>query len=160
MHFLAFAFKRAHYTSLRLGRKYASPFALTPARFDMLYAIRFQQNQSQASIARLLGVAGVTVSRMLRKLEALGLIRRATWLRLDRRKKLVSITALGKKLLSLTTRKMKRKPMQRAFMRVIPPDERFDAFMAVDELHSTVQAMMTKLGDCASLQYPTWHPDD
>ncbi len=126
----------------------------------MLFAIRLERSQCQASLARMLGVAGVTVSRMLRKLEALGLIRRETWSWFDRRMKLVSITALGKKLLSLTNRKMKRRSMQRDFMCVIPPDSRFGAFLAVDELHSTVRSMMRSLGDRATLQYPTMHPDD
>jgi DNA-binding MarR family transcriptional regulator len=160
MHFLAFAFKRAHYTSVRLGRPHAVRFGLTPARFDMLYAIRLERSQCQASLARMLGVAGVTVSRMLRKLEALGFIRRETRSWFDRRMKLVSITALGRKLLSLTSRKMKRRSLQRAFMRVIPPDPRFGPFFAVDELYSTVRSMMQRLGDRATLEYPTMHPDD
>ena len=163
MHFLTFAFKRAHHTSLRLAGPFATRFGLTPARFDMLYAIRLERNQSQASIARRLGVSGVTVSRMLRKLETLGFIKRIrplAWAYFDRRTKLVSLTALGKKLLSLTTRKMKYKPLQRALMRAIPPDRRFGPFFALDHLHTTVRSMMRKLGDMASLQYPTWHPDD
>jgi DNA-binding MarR family transcriptional regulator len=160
MHFMAFAFKRAHYTSLRLGRQYAKPFGLTPARFDMLYAIRREKNRSQAFLARTLGVAGVTVSRMLRKLEALGFVRRRGPEWPDRRVKRVRITKLGRRHLHLVLRKLKRWPMQFAFMRAVYCEKRFSRFLALDDAHTLVCDMTKRLGDGASLDYPTWHPDD
>jgi DNA-binding MarR family transcriptional regulator len=160
MHFMAFAFKRAHYTSLRLGRKYAERFGLTPARFDMLYAIRRDKNRSQAFLARTLGVASVTVSRMLRKLEALGFVRRSAFAWPDRRMKRVRLTKLGRRHLHLVLRKLRRRPMQFAFMRVMYRQNGFSRFLALDDFHTLVSHVNEKLGDRASLQYPTWHPDD
>jgi DNA-binding MarR family transcriptional regulator len=160
MHFMAFAFKRAHYTSLRLGRKYAARFGLTPARFDMLYAIRRDKNRSQAFLARTLGVAGVTVSRMLRKLEALGFVHRSAFGWPDRRAKRVRLTNLGRRHLQLVLRKLKRRSMQFAFMRAIFCQKGFSRFLALDDFHSLVSRINERLGDRASLRYPTWHPDD
>jgi DNA-binding MarR family transcriptional regulator len=160
MHFMAFAFKRAHYTSLRLGRQYAKPFGLTPARFDMLYAIRRDKNRSQAFLSRTLGVAGVTVSRMLGKLEKLGFVRRGERRWPDRRIKRVRITKLGRRHLYLVLRKLKRWPMQFAFMRVVTCETGFSRFLALDDAHSLVTGITRRLGDRASIHYPTWHPDD
>jgi len=160
MHFMAFAFKRAHYTSLRLGRQYAKPFGLTPARFDMLYAIRRDKNRSQAFLARTLGVAGVTVSRMLAKLETLGFVRRVGPESPDRRVKRVRLTKLGRRHLHLVLRKLKRWPMQYAFMRVMSYVKGASRFIALDDAHALVADVSRRLGDRASLRYPTWHPDD
>ena len=160
MHFMAFAFKRAHYTSVRLGRQYAEKFGLTPARFDMLYAIRRDKNRSQAFLARTLGVAGVTVSRMLRKLETLGFVKRRGPEWPDRRVKRVQITKLGRRHLHLVLRKLSRWPMQYAFMRVLSYERGDSRFIALDDARSLVTNMTRRLGDGASSIYPTWHPDD
>jgi DNA-binding MarR family transcriptional regulator len=161
MHFLAFEFKRAHYTALRISRPIAAKFGLTPARFDMLYAIRYERRVSQAEVARALGVSGVTVSRMLRRLEELGFVRRLTHRLPDRRTKHPRLTRLGRRMLFLTLGILKTKPLQRAFMRASQWRSLTDeAFMAVDDLYSSVGAMMRRLGDRAALHYPTWHPDD
>ncbi|MEO9231982.1 MAG: MarR family transcriptional regulator [Polyangiaceae bacterium] len=157
---MAFAFKRAHYSSLRLGRQYAEKFGLTPARFDMLYAIRRNNSRSQAFLARTLGVAGVTVSRMLQKLEALGFVRRGGPEWPDRRVKRVQITKLGRRHLYLVLRNLKRWPMQFAFMRAVFCRKGFSRFIELDDAHSLVRGMSKKLGDTAPLIYPTWHPDD
>jgi DNA-binding MarR family transcriptional regulator len=160
MHFMSFAFKRAHYTALRLGRQYAEKFGLTPARFDMLYAIRRDKNRSQAFLARTLGLSGCTVSRMLGILEALGFVRRIGPQSPDRRVKRVRLTKLGRRHLHLVLRKLKRLPMQFAFMRVMTGEKGFSRFLALDDAHSLVTDMTERLGDSASLIYPTWHPDD
>lgn len=160
MHFMAFAFKRAHYTSLRVSRKYAEPFGLTPARFDMLYAIsRNRLELSQASLARVLGLSDVTVSRMLRMLEGLGLIRRSVYWR-DRRAKSVWLTNAGRRRLYLVLRKLKRRPLQFAFMRVVTCAKGFSRFLQLDDAYWLVRRMTERLGDGATLKYPTWHPDD
>ena len=161
MHFLAFQFKRAHYTALRISRPIAAKFGLTPARFDMLYAIRYEMRISQAQVARALGVSGVTVSRMLRKLEELGLVRRRANERPDRRAKSPQLTRLGRRRLFLTLEVLKCRPLQRAFMRAsMWKSLSDDAFLAVDEMYWGLRGMMKRLGDCAAIHYPTWHPDD
>jgi DNA-binding MarR family transcriptional regulator len=161
MHFLAFQFKRAHYTALRISRPIAAKFGLTPARFDMLYAIRYQMRVSQAQVARALGVSGVTVSRMLRKLEGLGLVRRATHKCVDGRMKSPRLTRLGRRRFFLTLDVLKSKLLQRKFMRASQWHSLSEAaFMAVDDLNTDISEMMKRLGDRAAIDYPTWHPDD
>jgi DNA-binding MarR family transcriptional regulator len=161
MHFLAFQFKRAHYTALRISRPIAAKFGLTPARFDMLYTIRYERRVSQAEVARALGVSGVTVSRMLRKLEGLGLVRRLTDKCIDGRMKRPRLTRLGRQRLFLTLGVLKSRLLQRKFMRAsLWQSVSEDAFMAVDDLYTSVCAMIQRLGDRATITYPTWHPDD
>jgi DNA-binding MarR family transcriptional regulator len=159
MHFLAFQFKRAHYTALRISRPIAAKFGLTPARVDMLYAIKYQRRISQAQIARALGVSGVTVSRMLRKLEGLGLVQRATYG--DKRMKSSRLTRLGRRGLFSTLGVLKSRLLQRKFMRAsLYKSLSEDAFLAVDDMYSGISEMMKRLGDRTAIHYPTWHPDD
>jgi DNA-binding MarR family transcriptional regulator len=161
MHFLAFQFKRAHHTALRISLPLAAKFGLTPARFDMLYAIRIERRLSQAKLARALGVSGVTVSRMLRRLETLGLVRRLPRQWPDRRTRSPRLTRLGRRRLFQMLDLLKSRLLQRTFMRASQWHSlSHDAFMAVDDLHSSIYSMVKSLGDRAALHFPTWHPDD
>ena len=159
MHFLAFAFKTRslHVASNQPNTRRSS--APCSARYDMLYAIRASYFPHQATIARVLGVAGVTVSRMIRKLEALGFVRRVSSYR-DRRVKVVRLTELGRRRLYLTLWKMKRNQLQWAFMRRIRTGKGTGPFLEVDNFYWTVRRILERLGDRASFCYPTMHPDD
>ncbi len=164
MHFLAFAFKRAHYASLRASRGYAARFGLTPARFDMLYAVKGCRGRCQAWIARTLGLSTVTVSRMLRVLEALGFVRRER-LSQDSRKIKASLTRKGRRRLFGVLTILKARPLQRTYERALHPKRRAQTFFAVDGLAGTVSRIQRELScltpeERAQLRYPTWHPDD
>src|SRR6185295_10377988 len=152
MHFLAFRFKRAHLRTLAVTRPKAAEHDLTPARFDLLYAVsKYGLSRCpQAQIRRILGVARATVSRMLKSLEDLGFIEREPS-PFDKRAKDVILTVLGRMHLDACYRAvfsgafLQRKYMK-AFDRPAP-----DAFMLVDELHSTVARVANHIGDIASL---------
>jgi DNA-binding MarR family transcriptional regulator len=94
MHHIHRQLKRALQRHLAIARPIAERFDLTPSRFEVLCAIRERRSAHQADISRALGVTPVTISRMIRRLEELGLVARATSPR-DRRAKLVELTPEG-----------------------------------------------------------------
>jgi DNA-binding MarR family transcriptional regulator len=110
MHALNFRLKRAFQSTLRIARPALRPFGLTPARFDLLYAIQGENHSRklrdppsmwQSALRRALGVTAPTVSRMLRSLEELGLVRR--WRDFnDTRQRVVELTRDGYALLLAT----------------------------------------------------------
>jgi len=96
MHAAFFGLKRAHQSTLRICRPVLAKMRLTPARFDLLYALMQRRDgMFQTPLRRTLGVSGATVSRMLDALEDLGLVERRKD-PIDRRRKLVALTALGR----------------------------------------------------------------
>ena len=98
MHAMMFGLKRGYYGALRYARRVMKGFGVgvTPARFDLLYALRQQGWHLQSELRRILGVAGPTVSRMLKSLEGLGLVKREVAPH-DGREKVVSFTDAGEK---------------------------------------------------------------
>ena len=100
MHRISFALKRAHQGSLRITRPWFAEYGLTPARFDMLYAVHHRSTRAcvQWELRYLLGVSGATISRMLASLEDLGLVLRYRGAG-DRRVNTVWLTDKGFRLL-------------------------------------------------------------
>jgi DNA-binding MarR family transcriptional regulator len=92
-----FELKRAHIETVKFGRRVLAAFGLTPARFDVLYAIA-ESRMTQAAVRRLLGVARATISEMLGVLEKLGFITRAR-AEEDRRTWVVWLTTKGRAVL-------------------------------------------------------------
>ena len=95
-----FSLKRAHQATLRLTRYVTEPFGLTPARYDMMCAVKRWQTYGmpQKVLVHTLGVTGATVSRMLDSLEKLGVVRRQRCA-YDRRRNDVWLTELGLRVL-------------------------------------------------------------
>src|SRR5262245_38232129 len=91
-----FAVKRTHLCVLARMRPIAAEAALTPARFDMLRTIALYDDWGlpQWKLVRLLGVSAAVVSRMLRQLTALGLVRRHRD-PLDRRRNIIHLEPEG-----------------------------------------------------------------
>ncbi len=105
MNAVSFAAKRAHLDLMLLNRDALAPLGITPARLDMLQAIRarFDGCQTQGQLAALLGVTRQTVGRMSRSLQALGLVhleRTAP----DLRRVYITLTDAGRALLARVTR--------------------------------------------------------
>ena len=77
MHPVFFGMKRAYYASLGLTRKTLRLMGLTAARMDMLYVINKKPRGviPQSQLWRTWGVCASVVSRMLKRLEALGYVR-------------------------------------------------------------------------------------
>jgi DNA-binding MarR family transcriptional regulator len=96
VHDTFFATKRAFHGVLAIMRKPLATLGLTPARFDMLYVLYAGVGHSalQSAIRRVLGVTAPTVSRMLRSLEQLGLVKRKRF-ELDKRDRVVELTEIG-----------------------------------------------------------------
>jgi len=98
MHCLPFTLKRAHYASLKVLRPFTLPLDLTPARFDLLYALHLNRYHRpfQWWLARVLGVTRATVCKMIGALRRLGMIE----LSIDGKNvhaRRISLTRLGRK---------------------------------------------------------------
>src|SRR6516225_6895329 len=78
MHLAFFGLKRAHHGVLRVTRRQLGELGLTPARFDLLYAVLERWSPPQVDLCRALGVSAPTVSRMVSSLQQLGLVVRQT----------------------------------------------------------------------------------
>jgi len=111
METMIFGVKRAFYATLNITRPGLADFGLTPARYDVLYAIADADTQygvcPQRNLWRVLGVARSTMSKLLHSLEELGLVRRERW-SIDRRQRYVSLTALGRARLRRAHRSLVR----------------------------------------------------
>ena len=159
MHFLSFSAKRAYYATLATGRQLARHFGLTPARFDLLYAAHSPsgQHRTLSAIRAILGVARATISRMLARLESLGLVRRTRSLS-DRRTLEVRLTEEGLRRLRRTQYCVSAAGYldnayegfyESAGYELVP-----DRYIAVDELNSCIRSLARHFGDRAMLHYP------
>jgi DNA-binding MarR family transcriptional regulator len=100
MHNIPFAIKRTFHGFLRVLRPWFRHFSLTPARFDLLYAIQRdgRDRKLQSEIRNILGVCASTVSRMIDSLVDLGFLRRERD-RIDGRERIVVLTQQGTAIL-------------------------------------------------------------
>jgi DNA-binding MarR family transcriptional regulator len=162
MHAILFSLKRSHQRFLLLSRDRIAAFGITPARFDMLYAI--EQNSEwglrQADLRTLLGVTGATISRMAASLEKLGLILRERNKR-DRRHLDVALTARGAWLFDRAydhaiSSQVTEMAVERMFAVRWGSETAFQDLLIFEE---TLFRARKRLGDIALLHYP-WHPDD
>ena len=103
MHALSYRLKRAHLSAVAAGRHILKQVQdMTPARFDILYVIYtiprelgpFRRCVDQAELWRRLGLSRATVSKMVKRLEELGLVTRERF-DSDRRRMLVILTDEG-----------------------------------------------------------------
>ena len=95
MHSALFGLKRGYYGALRWARRVLAGFGLTPARFDLMFVVAENGWHLQSELRRILGVAGATVSRMLKSLEELGLVERERAVH-DEREKVVFLSEKGR----------------------------------------------------------------
>jgi DNA-binding MarR family transcriptional regulator len=163
MNQIFFGLKRAHHGVLRLTRGALAKRGLTPARFDLLYALHTREwGVSQRSLRGILGVSAPTVCRMLASLEKLGLVRRQ--LEYGYRRRLnVRLTKEGRDRIRRAIRRfIGRGVAQRAVNRALCPERRYDrgaCFVAMDDCDGKLNAFRRAYGDVATLYFP-WHPDD
>jgi DNA-binding MarR family transcriptional regulator len=68
-----FSLKRGFLRTVNFARGWLEPFGLTPARFDMLFTLR-RGGKLQSQVWRILGLHPSTVSKMMKKLDELGLV--------------------------------------------------------------------------------------
>lgn len=110
-----FLLRRAHQISAAVFEDACRDLALTPAQFGALTVLQAHPGLDQSSLARALGFDKVTVLRVLRGLEARGLVRRGPG-EANRRTVSVSLTAEGEQVLRLA-----QKPAERAYRRLMAP---------------------------------------
>jgi DNA-binding MarR family transcriptional regulator len=174
-----FSLKRAHHGVLRVLRRPFASFGLTAARYDLMFILaRGHDRPTQACrLRRELGVCASVVSRMLRRLEQQGLVRRTPNF-VDHRKRDVALTAQGLRCVT-ECRGSLRRPAMRLLHQAITFCTRWhknprlcrlgaalflrwdrDAgFAQTCHLDGFLRALRRAFFDTASLYYP-WHPDD
>lgn len=110
-----FLLRRAHQISAAVFEDECRELALTPAQFGVLTVLKAHPGLGQSSLARALGFDKVTVLRVLRGLQARGLVAR-TPAEGNRRNVSVALTPAGAALLAQA-----QKPAERAYKRLLAP---------------------------------------
>jgi len=166
---ITFGTKRAFHGFLRATRKQLVEMGLTAARFDLLSVlVRCRPRElcapgmRQSAIRRMLGVTAPVVTRMVRALERLGLVRRWRERDWDRRQVLVALTEAGERCI-LRAREVMLPAVSRMVLRSICFGKHRNAdarFRHMDTLESYLRSLRKRFGDTATLYYPWGHPDD
>lgn len=113
-----FLLRRAHQISAAVFEDECRELGLTPAQFGVLTVVRAHPGMGQSSLARALGFDKVTVLRVLRGLEARGLVTRATAAG-NKRNICVQLTPAGLAVLDQA-----QKPAEKAYKRLLAPLDR------------------------------------
>jgi DNA-binding MarR family transcriptional regulator len=167
MHEIFFATKRAFHGVLRVMREPLLQQApgLTPARFDLLYALRERRASRwspvhQSLLRRDVGVCRSVISRMLRSLEKLGWVRRRKS-QFDGRKRWVMLTRAGRACIRAAMRPILRTAERLVHRAICFGQHRKDSarLMHTDQLEAYLRGMRQRYRDRARLYY-SWHPDD
>lgn len=178
MHAIAFRLKMGHLRNLAFGRwvikERVKVKDMTPARFDLLYAVRrvaieledrpferLMHGIEQWRLVKKLGVAKSVTSRMLKRLEELGWIRRERC-EDDRRVKYVTLTKEG---LRQIWKGMRRVFRGRIFLKGYEDFFRMQDGKrhVLDVIHGAYQMLWEladQLGDVSSLHYEYGLPED
>jgi DNA-binding MarR family transcriptional regulator len=110
-----FLLRRAHQISAAVFEDACRDLALTPAQFGVLTVLQAHPGLGQSSLARALGFDKVTVLRVLRGLQARGLVSRCP-AEDNRRNISVALTREGERVLQNA-----QKPAERAYRRLMAP---------------------------------------
>jgi DNA-binding MarR family transcriptional regulator len=158
-----FGLKRAFHGCLRTTRPWLERLGLTAARFDMLTAVwRRPYGILQSDLRGMLGVSGPTVSRMLRSLENIGLVKRRRCV-VDRRQLQVHLTSAGLRQIRRATSAFVGSGAAQLAVDVALVGNRFyDESYCMTEMANaewTLDRLRGAFRDPARLHYP-WHPDD
>lgn len=110
-----FLLRRAHQISAAVFEDECHVLGLTPAQFGVLTIVKAHPGMGQSSLARALGFDKVTVLRVLRGLQARGLVTRAPAPD-NKRNVSVALTVEGQAMLGQA-----QKPAERAYKRLLAP---------------------------------------
>ena len=113
-----FLLRRAHQISAAVFEDACRELGLTPAQFGVLTVLQAHPGLGQSSLARALGFDKVTVLRVLRGLQARGLVTREPAAN-NRRNVSVALTAAGAQVLQQA-----QKPAEKAYKRLMGPLDR------------------------------------
>jgi DNA-binding MarR family transcriptional regulator len=170
MHAIFFGMKRAYQGALRVTRRPLLSLGLTAARFDLMYALLERDpiggacgvRMLQSELRGKLGVCASVVSRMLKSLEALGLVTRRRPEYGDRRQRELSLTERGRACIRNAYQALMR-AVRRLVNEAICFGKHRDAdrcFVHVATLESYLSEMRGQYADRATLYYSWGHPDD
>ena len=163
MHPLTFGMKRMFLRSVAINRDYTRHHHLTPARFDMLVAIRRgNSGVVQRSVRSQLDVRSPTVSRMMASLEKLGYIRRFKYPP-DRRHRWVVLTDRGRQVIDAAQSDLTLGPFGEDVARRIvsrASDEREPTEKALADARTLFRTIRELAGDTARLRYPAYLASD
>jgi DNA-binding MarR family transcriptional regulator len=177
MHSVMFSVKKSFHAILRATRHRTSLFhkKLTPARFDMMYALFGNREKKlvvrQKRLGEILGVTRPTVSRMSRSLETLGLLTRKRSTS-DRRNVVMELTREGYRLIRRAhSFFVKRGWADLAICTALGHDDDrtldgnrwWDApyvYKEMDSLESLLGKIRYEYADYATLQYVRWRPPE
>jgi MarR family transcriptional regulator, lower aerobic nicotinate degradation pathway regulator len=123
-----FLLRRAHQISAAVFEDECSDLGLTPAQFGVLTVLKSHPGLGQSSLARALGFDKVTVLRVLRGLEARGLVARAPAPE-NKRNVSVALTPRGADVLGQA-----QKPAEKAYKRLLAPLDRDQQVQLVELL--------------------------
>jgi DNA-binding MarR family transcriptional regulator len=157
-----FGLKRAHQGCQRFGHAATKEFGLTPARFDLLFALKQRRDDcpllmTQHELRGVLGVSAPTVSRMLRSLERLALVWRGPRRRNTRE---VALTVRGRMLIRRAAKRLLYSGVAyRVANRAIRRFRKELDFVRRGSFDEKLAAIRRYFGDVATLYYP-WDPDD
>jgi MarR family transcriptional regulator, lower aerobic nicotinate degradation pathway regulator len=110
-----FLLRRAHQISAAVFEDECRALGLTPAQFGVLTVLKAHPGMGQSTLARALGFDKVTVLRVLRVLQARGLVERAP-AQANRRNVCVVLTKEGQAVL-----RQAQKPAEKAYRRLLAP---------------------------------------
>ena len=166
---ITFGTKRAFHGFLRVTRKQLVEMGLTAARFDLLQALvdcrpgeLCGAGVRQSEIRRMLGVTAPVVTRMVRALVGLGLVKRWREQDGDRRQVRVWFTEAGERCI-LKAHEVMLPAVSRMVYRAICFGKHRSAdarFRHMDTLESYLSSLRGRFRDTAGLYYPWGHPDD
>jgi DNA-binding MarR family transcriptional regulator len=139
--------KRVFLRLVRVRRHLMDRWGLTPARFDMLFAIRCQRQRwfPQRKLRELLGVCASTISRMLDSLVALGFMRKRQ-VEGDRRRRELAITDHGKRTLRCMFTNIIKSGLARRVVGHLLADDPDGAPTTDEEITRVLRAFETTLG--------------
>jgi DNA-binding MarR family transcriptional regulator len=156
-----FSVKRAHHSVLKFSRRALAGFGITPARFDLLFAVADAGDGiTQRALRMILGVARSTISEMLGALERIGLVERSECF--DGRTRAVALTKRGRALF----RSVSDQLLDSGFVSVTVDGIVSGGDAAVDPYpeRSTVMRycalLRSAFGDFATRELYAWHVDE
>ena len=141
-----FLLRRAHQLSVGLFERHCAEFGLTPPQYGVLNVLSYAPDIDQITLAKALGHDKVTVSHIVRGLEARGLLTRETSSE-GRRRMVIRLTRQGKALLGRAVAGAAR--AHDALLRPLPPEEQAHLLRLLDQLcaglEDEARAPMVKL---------------
>jgi DNA-binding MarR family transcriptional regulator len=172
MHAVTFQIKRAHWSGVAFGKKALAKKlpTMTPARFDLLYAIRQSHSVGQPSACFIyqdelrgqLGLHASTVSKLIKRLVELGWVTNKDKPLDDRRTRVVRLTREGLAKIDRAIRILFRQRIHlkhfEDLFRGWNPD--IHVLEAIDDFWTTIDEVARKFGDTSTLRYSFGYDPD